>query len=87
MTLKSGSIRGEADMNGGQDELSQRDPEVLWKICAGKARRNPKSSFKFNDDLRSYHQRIESGHFGLDTVDGQNPAPPRMMIIPLFRGF
>ena len=24
-----------------------------------------------------------SGH----TVDGQNPAPPRMMIIPLFIGF
>ena len=23
----------------------------------------------------------------LDTVDGQNPAPPRMMIIPLFIGF
>jgi len=22
-----------------------------------------------------------------DTVDGQNPAPPRMMIIPLFIGF
>ena len=22
-----------------------------------------------------------------DTVDGQNPAPPRMMIIPLFLGF
>jgi len=22
-----------------------------------------------------------------DTVDGQNPAPPRMMIIPLFMGF
>ena len=22
-----------------------------------------------------------------DTVDGQNPAPPRMMIIPLFNGF
>ena len=25
--------------------------------------------------------------FFLDTVDGQNPAPPRMMIIPLFIGF
>ena len=23
----------------------------------------------------------------LATVDGQNPAPPRMMIIPLFIGF
>jgi len=23
----------------------------------------------------------------VDTVDGQNPAPPRMMIIPLFIGF
>ena len=23
----------------------------------------------------------------IDTVDGQNPAPPRMMIIPLFLGF
>ena len=22
-----------------------------------------------------------------DTVDGQNPAPPRMMLIPLFVGF
>ena len=22
-----------------------------------------------------------------NTVDGQNPAPPRMMIIPLFLGF
>ena len=22
-----------------------------------------------------------------NTVDGQNPAPPRMMIIPLFTGF
>jgi len=22
-----------------------------------------------------------------DTVDGQNPAPPRMMVIPLFIGF
>jgi len=22
-----------------------------------------------------------------DTVDGQNPAPPKMMIIPLFIGF
>ena len=22
-----------------------------------------------------------------NTVDGQNPAPPRMMIIPLFIGF
>ena len=22
-----------------------------------------------------------------NTVDGQNPAPPRMMIIPLFGGF
>ena len=22
-----------------------------------------------------------------DTADGQNPAPPRMMIIPLFVGF
>ena len=25
--------------------------------------------------------------FGGDTVDGQNPAPPRMMIKPLFIGF
>ena len=24
---------------------------------------------------------------GNPTVDGQNPAPPRMMIIPLFIGF
>ena len=24
--------------------------------------------------------------FGCGTVDGQNPAPPRMMIIPLFIG-
>jgi len=23
----------------------------------------------------------------IDTVDGRNPAPPRMMIIPLFTGF
>ena len=23
----------------------------------------------------------------VNTVDGQNPAPPRMMIIPLFIGF
>ena len=26
-------------------------------------------------------------HLGIDTVDGRNPAPPRMMIIPLFIGF
>ena len=25
--------------------------------------------------------------FKRDTVDGQNPAPPRMLIIPLFIGF
>ena len=42
------------------------------------------------------YARIHHGCFGprnelslatLDTVDGQNPAPPRMMIIPLFIGF
>jgi len=27
------------------------------------------------------------GYEVLHTVDGQNPAPPRMMIIPLFVGF
>ena len=26
-------------------------------------------------------------HISLDTVAGQHPAPPRMMIIPLFIGF
>ena len=30
----------------------------------------------------------KQGHaFSGDTVDGQSPAPPRMMIIPLFIGF
>ena len=34
----------------------------------------------------SKHQNIKPAGLG-DTVDGQNPAPPRMMIIPLFTRF
>jgi len=30
--------------------------------------------------------RTCKGKYVLTTVDGQNPAPPRMMIIPLFIG-
>ena len=39
------------------------------------------------------HGRVKGGFWGLhflltqNTVDGQNPAPPRMMIIPLLVGF
>ena len=33
------------------------------------------------------HENKTSKLFSTDTVDGQNPAPPIMMIIPLFIGF
>ena len=36
---------------------------------------------KYKDDIKSFES------FTRATVDGQNPAPPRMMIIPLFIGF
>ena len=35
------------------------------------------------------YSRLNSPNYGkkVNTVDGQNPAPPRMIIIPLFIGF
>ena len=32
-------------------------------------------------------EHVHREHVSFDTVDEQNPAPPRMMIIPLFMGF
>jgi len=40
-----------------------------------------------NAKYQSLETELKSMEKGCDTVDGQNPAPPRMMIIPLFIGF
>ena len=40
------------------------------------------------DDWFFNFEKIQlEGSYRYPTVDGQNPAPPRMMIIPLFIGF
>ena len=49
----------------------------------------PESQFREEEVFTEIHfqQPPPPPNKNADTVDGQNPAPPRVMIIPLFIGF
>ena len=54
---------------------------------ASKEVQNPYPTGKKRGRLGKKHWKVNSTDLKGDTVDGQNPAPPKMMIIPLFTGF
>ena len=56
----------------------------FWQVRSPVRENPPKTwSSTFQELLDNFRDWLEYG----DTVDGQNPAPPRMIIIPLFIGF
>ena len=67
---------------------SDHFPFFSWVICRFHANLPAFSALNTNFETPRKHKDVNSCEWkAAPTVDGQNPAPSRMMIIPLFTRF